>query len=79
MSQPKLHSLLEAFANTLSGFLVSLAIQVLVIVPIWDLQLNIADNLIITLIFTTASIGRGYMVRRFGNWFHVKTMDLEGR
>ena len=75
MSQPRLHSLLEASANTLSGFLVSLAIQVLVIVPIWDLELNIADNLVITLIFTVASIGRGYVVRRCGNWFHTKTLE----
>ena len=66
--QKRKHSLIEAVTNTATGFLVSLCIQ-LVIYPAMDIPVRIEQNLIITSVFTIASILRGYLIRRFFNIF----------
>jgi len=68
--QSKRHSLLESITNTLAGFLVSLLIQ-LIIYPVMGIPVSFHQNLIITFIFTIASIIRGYVLRRLFN--HTKT------
>jgi hypothetical protein len=64
--QKKKHSLIEAITNTVAGFLLSLCIQ-LVIYPVMGIPVKFHQNLIITLVFTLASIGRGYVLRRIFN------------
>jgi hypothetical protein len=66
--QKKHHSLIEAITNTLVGFLVSLCIQ-LIIYPVMNIPVRIEQNVIITLVFTIASILRGYILRRIFNFF----------
>ncbi len=65
--QKKHHSLIEAITNTLVGFLVSLCIQ-LIIYPLMNIPVRFEQNLIITSVFTIASILRGYFVRRMFNF-----------
>jgi hypothetical protein len=67
MEQTKLESLLEANVNVFIGFFVSLVFWSLVVVPVWDLPVSFADNLVITGWFTVLAIARGYLVRRFFN------------
>jgi len=66
LMQSKITSLLEAIINTLAGFLVSLLIQ-LIIYPAMGIPVTFAQNILITAIFTLASIIRGYVIRRFFN------------
>lgn len=64
--QNKKISLLEATINTISGLVVSFIIQ-LIIYPVMDIPVRIEQNIIITLIFTIASIIRSYIIRRIFN------------
>lgn len=59
-------SLAESLTNTFSGMGISFLIQI-IIFPIMDIPVKLHQNIIITLIFTIASIGRGYIVRRLYN------------
>ena len=65
--QKRKHSLIESISNTMIGFLVSLGIQ-LVIYPVMDIPVRFDQNLIITSVFTIASILRVYFVRRMFNF-----------
>lgn len=51
------------------GLLVSFLIQ-LIIYPVMNIPVRLEQNIIITLVFTGASIGRGYIVRRIFNKFN---------
>jgi hypothetical protein len=64
--QSKKYSLAESLINTFTGLMVSFCIQ-LIIYPILNIPVKISQNIIITLVFTIASIGRGYIVRRVFN------------
>ena len=64
--QSKKYSLAESLTNTFAGLMVSFCIQ-LIIYPILNIPVKISQNIIITLVFTIASIGRGYIVRRVFN------------
>jgi hypothetical protein len=70
--QSKRKSLTEAITNTIAGFVVSFAIQ-LIIYPLMNIPVRFEQNVIITLIFTVASIGRGYAIRRI---FNGKTKEI---
>jgi hypothetical protein len=64
--QTRRFSWIEVITNTLVGFIVSLLIQ-LAIYPIMDIPVKFHQNVIITCVFTGASILRGYLIRRFFN------------
>lgn len=65
--QSRLHSLLETLASIAIGFVVSLGITA-VVLPAYGHQVTFRHSLEITLIFTVASILRGYAVRRVFVW-----------
>lgn len=67
MNQSRLESLIEASINIGSGFIVSLLLWTFVIVPVWNLPVNMSQNLVITGLFTVLSIVRSYIWRRFFN------------
>ena len=67
MNQTRLESFIEANINTFSGFGISLLFWVLVVIPVWDLNVTMFDNLMITCCFTVLSVARGYVWRRFFN------------
>jgi len=66
MTQSRRRSALESFVNTVSGLLISFGIQ-LAIYPIMGIPVRLHQNVIITLVFTLASLGRGYIIRRIFN------------
>lgn len=65
-SQTKKKSLLESVVNTATGFVLSLIIQLLLF-PAMGMSVSFGENVLITLVFTIASIARGYVVRRYFN------------
>lgn len=64
--QSKKLSFIESTVQTFIGLAVSFIIQ-LIIYPILDIPVTVTQNIIITLVFTIASIVRGYFVRRLFN------------
>jgi hypothetical protein len=69
--QTKKYSLLESITNTLTGLFVSFGIQ-LIIYPLLNIPVKLSQNIIITSVFTLASISRGYIVRRIFSFFTEK-------
>lgn len=65
--QSKLVSLIEQVMNVGSGFIFSLFIWLFIITPIFGIDMQFSENLSIVLIFTVASILRGYFWRRVFN------------
>ena len=66
--QSKRHSLLEAFINVLLGYGVAVASQI-VIFPLFDVHISVAENMAIGGFFTVVSIVRSYALRRLFNWW----------
>ena len=63
MKQSRLMSLVESLANVLVGYGVAVLTQVLVF-PLFDLHVPLADNLLIGTVFTGVSLVRSYVLRR---------------
>ena len=61
--QDKHKSIIEAITNTVTGILTSFLIQ-LIIYPVLSIEVRISQNMIITLVFFIASVGRNYLIRR---------------
>ena len=66
MSQSKNKSLIETLTQTFTGLVLSFIIQI-IIYPLMGISVTIGQNVIITIVFITASIIRGYVVRRIFN------------
>ena len=67
--QTKRQSMIESFANTVTGYLTALLTQ-LIVFPLFDIHVAFHTNLLITLIFTITSFCRSYLLRRFFNTLH---------
>ncbi len=61
--QSRRMSLVEAITNVAVGFCVALLTQIIVF-PLFGLQVSLGENLAIGGLFTLASIGRSYTLRR---------------
>ncbi len=70
--QSRLSSFIEQLLNVGSGFIVSLLFWIYVVVPVWNLDVNMNENLAITACFTVLSIIRGYLWRRGFNYWEGK-------
>ena len=66
MSQSKFHSFIEACTTVGSGMIVALAIQLLIF-PLYNIQITMFENIQLVVIFTTTSLLRVYIIRRFFN------------
>jgi hypothetical protein len=55
--------MIEAITNTLVGFVMSILLQ-LMMTSALSIQMSLDQNLIMSLVFTVASVARGYLVRR---------------
>lgn len=64
--QSRKASIVEIIISQLLGFLVALALQVLVF-PCYGIYVPISTDISLVLIFTVASIIRGYIIRRLWN------------
>ncbi len=69
--QTKKMSMYETIIGTAIGFIVSLVL-VNIVLPFYGFNVEMGQSVMITLIFTVASILRGYWVRRFFNYIHNK-------
>jgi len=67
MNQSKIESFIEATINVSSGFIISLLAWMYIVIPVWDIEVSMFDNLAITALFTVISISRSYFWRRFFN------------
>ena len=65
--QTRLSSIVEQVLNVGSGYALSFLLWIYVIVPVYDVETSLMDNLIITSSFTILSLIRGYMWRRVFN------------
>ena len=66
MSQTKKQSFIEANTSTFLGFIVSYTLSYTVL-PLYGVEQSHSVSFQITLIYTIASIFRGYFVRRYFN------------
>lgn len=66
MNQSRQKSALETLAQTLTGLIISILIQI-VLYPVMGIPVTLEQNFIITAVFFAASLLRGYIVRRIFN------------
>lgn len=59
-------SVLEALSGTAAGFVLSLGLQ-RALFPALGHELLLVENLLVSTVFTTASLLRGYAIRRLFN------------
>lgn len=64
--QSRIQSFLEAWANTIIGYFINLAVQ-LVVYPFYGATFTFGQNIQIGLIFMAVSIARSYGLRRLFN------------
>ena len=65
-------SLVESIANTGAGFLVSLVLQISLF-SLMSIETTTTQNLLMSGVFTIASLVRGYLMRRlFLRWEEVR-------
>ena len=65
--QTRRQSLIETIAGVAIGFAVSMVLS-MIVYPLHGHRFTLTQNASITVIFTVASILRGYGVRRLFNW-----------
>lgn len=67
--QSRIQSPIEAWANTIIGYFINLAVQ-MVVYPFYGATFSFAQNVQIGLIFMVVSIARSYGLRRAFNALH---------
>ena len=65
-------SLIESVANTGAGFLVSLVLQISLF-SLMSIETTTTQNLLMSGVFTVASLVRGYLMRRMFVWWESGT------
>lgn len=71
-SQTRRMSLVESIANTGAGFLVSLVLQISLF-ALMSIETTTTQNLLMSGVFTVASLVRGYLMRRLFIWWESGT------
>ena len=71
-SQTRSMSLIESVANTGAGFALSLLIQ-LSLFSLMSIETTTTQNLLMSGVFTVASLVRGYLMRRLFIWWESGT------
>lgn len=66
MSQSRTQSMIEAWINTLIGYLINLGVQ-LIVYPFYGATFTFGQNIQIGLIFMVVSITSSYILRRAFN------------
>ena len=66
--QTKKQSLLETLTSVFVGWLIGVILNMLVL-PLFDYDVNLTDGVLISIIFTAVSVIRSYIIRR---WFNYK-------
>ena len=73
IKQTRLESFIESAVNTGLGFLLAFVTQIL-IYPLFDIEVSFGDQTLLALIFTSVSLVRGYIVRRYFNTYFKHTV-----
>ena len=71
-SQTRSMSLIESVANTGAGFALSLLIQISLFY-LMSIETTTSQNLLMSGVFTVASLVRGYLMRRLFIWWESGT------
>lgn len=66
MKQSKKQSVIESITQTVIGLGTSIVLQ-LILYPLMGIPVTFTQNIIITLVFFTVSVIRGYLIRRLFN------------
>ncbi len=77
MSQSRVHSAIEACANTAVGYSVAIASQV-AIFPLFDIHVPLSSNMAIGAWFTIISLVRSYVLRRWFNGLKFRAPQPQG-
>ena len=64
--QTKRQSLIETLTSVFVGWLIGVILNMLVL-PLFNYDVNLTDGVLISIIFTAVSVVRSYVVRRFFN------------
>ena len=64
--QTKRESFIETITSVFAGWLIGVILNMLVL-PLFDYDVNLTDGVLISIIFTAVSVVRSYVVRRFFN------------
>ena len=64
MKQSKLESVIESVITVGSGLIVAVIIQLLIF-PLYDIEITLFENIQLATIFTSISIIRIYIIRRY--------------
>lgn len=72
MGQTKTHSILEVIMSTIIGFIVAVVSQYFIF-PAYGIHVPLSAHIGMGGFFTIVSIIRGYLIRRFWNWVHIKS------
>ena len=64
--QSKRESVIETLTSVFVGWLIGVILNMLVL-PLFDYDVNLTDGVLISIIFTAVSVVRSYVVRRFFN------------
>ena len=78
MKQSRRMSVVEALTNVAVGYGIAVLTQI-ALFPIFGLHVSLADNLVIGLVFTTVSLGRGYALRRVFERIRIRHHDQRAR
>lgn len=68
MSQTRIGSLIEAFANVCIGFGINFCANLLIL-PLFGFHISLTNNFLMGLLYTVISVARSYCVRR---WFNAR-------
>jgi hypothetical protein len=68
MTQSRLGSLVEAFANVFIGYWINFVANLLIF-PLFGWQISLKQNLIIGVMYTGISVARSYAIRRWFNGY----------
>ena len=64
--QSKMESMIETLTSVFVGWIIGVILNMLVL-PLFDYDVNLTDGVLISIIFTAVSVVRSYVVRRFFN------------
>ena len=64
--QSKRESVIETLTSVFVGWLIGVILNMLVL-PLFNYDVNLTDGVLISIIFTAVSVVRSYVVRRFFN------------
>ena len=73
--QSRKESLIEVLLNVTSGLLVAVLTSIYLLPLLWNYTPSVPEAIEGTILFTSISVLRGYIWRRFFNWLGLRRRD----